>query len=193
MPGCVRHPVILLAALGALSGYAGTFWLNVNYGDAPHLGLYMILPGIWFGCVVGLGVCHFGSGSLFSFGMAVATTWMAWEVAVNLAMQITESWLKPTGISSALAVCVGGFAAGMVGALLTWAGAASLTPRLRRFDLSGAIVVAGAILGLLLQPANQYDFPALLFVPWQCAVAALLGLGLAKQRVHEDFGSEELS
>lgn len=193
MPGFVRHPAILLAALGALSGYAGTHWLNVNYGDAPRLGLYMILPGIWFGCVVGFGVCHFGSGSLFKFVMAVATTWIAWEVAVNLAMQVTESWLKPTGISSALAVSIGGLAAGMAGAFLTWAGAASFTPRLRRFDLSVAIVVTGAILGLLLQPANQYDFPALLFVPWQGAVAAVLGTGLGNQNVREDFGRERLA
>jgi hypothetical protein len=42
------------------------------------------------------------------------------------------------------------------------------------------IVATGAVLGLLMQATNSYDNPAILLVPWQAGVAAMLGLGLGR-------------
>ena len=58
-------------------------------------------------------------------------TWIAWEVAVNLALQLNESWLEAAGIPETIRMYVSGFAAGAVGAFLTWAGVAVCAPRLR--------------------------------------------------------------
>ena len=42
---------------------------------------------------------------------------------------------------------------------------------------------AGALLGLLLPLSISSDIPAILFVPWQAAVAATLGYFLARPTV----------
>ena len=41
-------------------------------------------------------------------------------------------------------------------------------------------MLAGALFGLLLYPAAKLDLIALLFVPWQAAVAACIGYGLTR-------------
>ena len=81
----------------------------------------------------------------------------------------------PDGLKS----YVTGFAAGGVGALLTWLGAAATTPALRQGSTAGLVVSTGALFGLLLPATNQYDYPAILLLPWQAAVAAAFGLSLA--------------
>ena len=44
-----------------------------------------------------------------------------------------------------------------------------------------AVVIVGAIAGLLLYPAALLDAVVLLFVPWQAAVAAAIAFGLTWQ------------
>lgn len=175
----VRYPALLLATLGALSGQVGTYALGLGIGNAPHPGLYMVLTGLWFGLVVGFGIWRYADRSLIAVAIVVATTWFAWEVAVNLAMQITENWLKTAGLSVTLVTYIGGFAAGAVGAFLTWGGAAAVAPMLRPLTIAGIVTSTGALFGLLLTWTSQFDHPAVLLVPWQSAVAGALGLGLA--------------
>ncbi len=174
-----QHPALILAALGATSGTLGTFALGVGFGEAPHLGLYMVLTGLWFGSVVAFGVWRWGNPSWVAAATALIATWFGWEFAVNLAMQLSENWLKATALSATLRTCVGGFAAGAVGALLTWAGAAASVSALRQFPMLVKFLATGALFGLLLQMTNQFDSPAILLVPWQVAVATVLGVGLA--------------
>ncbi len=182
MKPIVHHPALILAALGVASGMLGTFALGFGYGEAPHPGVYMILAGLWFGLVVGFGVWNWGSKILAAAAVALAATWIAWEVAVNLALQLEENWLKTTMIPDAIGPYISGFAAGAVGALLTWTGAAAFTPLMRRVSTAVMVVSAGAVFGLLLPWTNNYDSPAILLLPWQAAVAAALGFGLATDR-----------
>lgn len=179
MADFLRYPPIVLAMLGAISGLLGTYALGLGYGDAPHPGIYMVLTGLWFGLVVGFGIWRFANRSPLAAAIAVAITWIAWEVAVNLAMQITQNWLKAAGLSEMTTMYVGGAVAGAVGAFLTWAGAAAVTPSLRRRAVAGIAGATGALFGLLLYWTNHFDDPILLLLPWQSAVAAVLGLGLA--------------
>jgi hypothetical protein len=65
---------------------------------------------------------------------------------------------------------------------LTWAGAAAVTPPLRRVSMAIMVVSAGAVFGLLLPWTNNYDSPLILLLPWQAAVGAALGFGLATDR-----------
>lgn len=63
----------------------------LGFGEAPHPGLYMVLTGLWFGLVVAFGVWRFARASIGAIASVIAATWIAWEVAINIAMQITEN------------------------------------------------------------------------------------------------------
>ncbi len=184
MKSITLHPGFVLAALGAASGILGTFALGLGYGDAPSLGLYMVLAGTWFGLVIAFGVWRWGNRSWGAAASALVATWIGWEAAVNLALQLDQNWLKSAAMPDALRTFLPGFAAGAVGAFFTWAGAASSTPALRRMSIPLAAVSVGAMLGLLLPLTSNYDNPVILLLPWQAAIAAVLGLGLAPAQAH---------
>ena len=178
MKSDLQHPPLILAALAAVSGTLGSHVQGPSYGNAPDLGLYMVLTGVWFGLVVGFGVWRWGGHSWGAAALALVATWVGWELAVNLAMQLEGRWLKATVIPAELTIYISGFAAGAVGALSTWAGAAAFTPALRRTPVPVGLVSTGAVFGLLLPLTNTYDNAAILLLPWQTAIAARLGLGL---------------
>jgi hypothetical protein len=178
MSAPLRHPAFILAGLGVLSGLLGTYLLGGNYGTAPQLGFYLVLAGVWFGLVVGFAAWRWGKGSLAAALMAVLTTWIAWEAAVNVAIQLDGALLQGV-ISHAAKSYVAGFIAGGVGAAITWAGAAIHVAPLRIRAAFIGIVAAGAFLGLLLPATNFYDSPAVLLLPWQATIAGLIGLNMA--------------
>ena len=185
MKSIIYHPGFILAVLGAISGKLGTYALDVSVGEAPQLGLYMMLTGLWFGFVVAFGVWQWGNRSWVAIVTALVATWIAWEVAVNFCLQLTENWLKAVKFPAEARTYVGGFAAGAVGAFVTWAGVAASTPSLRQTWMAAAMVVTGAIFGLLLPWTNEYDSPAILLLPWQSAVAVVLGVCLDHCRRHD--------
>ena len=178
----LRHPAIILALLAVVSGSLGTRVQGPGFGEAAHVGAYMMLTGVWFGLVIALGVWRWGNRSARAAATALVATWVGWELAVNLAIQCNEHWLKAIAIPDAIIMSVSGFCAGAFGAFATWAGAALVTPTLRLTWLALSIISTGALLGSLLQISNHYDTAAALLVPWQTAVASLLGLGLALPR-----------
>ena len=179
MKSILHHPATILAALGLVTGTLGSFDLGTNYAEAPNLGVYMVLAGVWFGLVIGYGVWRWGNRSLGAAAAAFAGTWIAWEMAVNLGLRLDQNWLVGSAVPDTLKTYVTGFAAGTVGALVTWAGAAAFTPALRQPSTLGLVVATGALFGLLLPSTSQYDYPAILLVPWQAAVAAAFGFCLA--------------
>ena len=126
----------------------------------------------------GYGLWRWGDHSLRAAAIAVAATWVAWEVAVNVGLQLDQRWLVGTAVPDSLKSYVTGFAAGGVGALLTWAGLRRRRRRSAKLPRLGC-VSTGALFGLLLPATNQYDYPAILLLPWQAAVAAAFGLSLA--------------
>lgn len=178
----LSHPAIALALLAAVSGTLGSYVPGGGYGEAPGVGVYLVLAGVWFALVVGFGVWLWGSRSAIAAGLAFVATWVGWELAVNLAMQLDQHWLKATALPSSYSMHVSGFLAGAVGAFCTWAGAAAFCPQLKRPSVPLGIVAAGSVLGLLLPLTNTFDNPAVLLVPWQIAVALLLGRGLGLNR-----------
>ena len=185
----VQHPAVILAALGAMSGTLGTTALGVGYRrrTAPRA-----LHGPDRAVVRGrrrIRVWRWGNPSWAAAVTALIATWIGWELAVNLAMQLSENWLKATALSPTISTFVSGFAAGAVGAFMTWAGAAVATSALRHISVLARFVATGALFGLLLQLTNQFDSPAILLVPWQVAVATALGFGLASRPI-EDLASD---
>ncbi len=179
----LQHPALILAVLAILSGTLGSLFPGPGSVDAPDAGLHMVLAGVWFGFVVGFGVWCWGNRSWGAAALAFSATWIGWELAVNFAMQLEERWLKASPIPKELTIYFSGFVAGAAGAITTWAGAAAFAPALRQATVLVGVVAAGAFLGLLLPFTNSYDHAAILLVPWQTAVAALLGLGLGPRLV----------
>ena len=179
----MRHPAVLLGALGAISGVLSAVVPGPAFGTEllpANLALYMVLAGFWFGLVIGYGVFRFASRTSAAVSGTLLGTWLAWEVAVNIAFQLDDNWLKLAGLPEPTRTYISGFIAGEIGALLTWAAAASFSPQLRQPLAAIAIGTAGALFGLLLHLAMSRDMPAILFVPWQVAVAAAFGYFLAK-------------
>jgi hypothetical protein len=178
----LNHPTVILGALGAASGFLGTFGLGVGFGEAPHPGAHMILAGVWFGLVIGYGVWKWGNRSRAAAAIAFIGTWVAWELAVNLALQLDSNWLKATTIPETLRMHVSGFLAGALGAVVTWAGAACRTPKLAQLSTALVFASIGALFGLLLPLTNNYDSPAVLLLPWETAIAAMLGASLTLRK-----------
>jgi hypothetical protein len=178
----IRHPVPLFALLGGLSGMMSAFVPGPGFEGMPSgLGLFMVLAGVWFGLVVGLGVWRFLASTLAAIAV-VATTWIAWEVAVNLATQITDYSLKISALTETQRHYLAGLVAGAVGATLTCAGGGLFSAALRQRGAMAGVGAAGAVLGLLLPWSIGWDHPSILFVPWQAGVAAMLGHFLACER-----------
>jgi hypothetical protein len=176
----LQHPAALLAVLGAMSGAMSALVPGFAVEGMPSsLGLFMVMAGVWFGLVVALGAWRFAGASVAAAIAVLMSTWIAWEIAVNLAMQIAEYSLKISALPDTPRYYLAGFVAGAAGSLLTWAGAAWFCPALRHGMAAACVATAGALLGLLLPWSMSGDYPAILFIPWQAGVAAMLGHFLA--------------
>lgn len=194
----LNNPAALLAALGVVSGALGTHFRGAGIGAAPDPGLYMVLTGVWFGLVMGFAAWRWGGASVFAAVVAFMATWIGWEAAVNLAIQIDGPWLREVAIARGSKTYLAGFSAGTVGALLTWSGVAASAPVLRCGKAAMRVAMTGAVFGLLLRAIDYFDSGVVLLVPWQAAVAAVIGLHLspecdrergASPRVHGESSS----
>lgn len=179
MKSALQHPSLILAALAIVSGTLGSHFQGPGIGSSPDIGLHMVLTGVWFGLVVGFGVWRWGHHTRCAAAVAFVATWVGWELAVNLALQLEVHWLKATRIPEALTMYISGLAAGAIGALSTWAGAAAFTPALRRTWVPAGCIAIGAAFGMLLPFTSNYDNAAILLLPWQIAVAGVLGFAVA--------------
>lgn len=142
-----------------------------------------LLPGVYFGLVVAIGVRLAATVPPVRLLAVVAVTLAAWLAAVQVAEMIYFSLTNVVEAQKAAAepgaLYLGGCAAGAVGAAMTLAGAAIGVPRLLSAKPVLATVLVGAAAGLLLRPAiSGSDEPLLLYVPWQVLVATTIGLFL---------------
>jgi hypothetical protein len=121
--------------------------------------------------------------------LAMALTLMGWLAAVNTANDVmqavvgSELFGTVQGAKASREMVgwiLGGPFGGAVGAGLTAFGAGVPAEAIRRPQAWILIVVVGALFGLMLYPAALADLIALLFVPWQAAVAASIAYGLSR-------------
>ncbi len=188
LPRFARHPASVLGALGILTGLMSSALQGPVIGDAttaPRLVVYMPAVGLWFGLAIAYGVWRWGEESPRAALFAFAGTWIGWQIAANLAIQLDQVWLKSAGLDEAARFWIEAPLAGAAGALFTWAGAAIAFAPLRRAAFAFLIVAAGTLAGLLLPWSAGIDIAAALFVPWQGLVAAVLGACLAKSTDHD--------
>jgi hypothetical protein len=129
--------------------------------------------GIAFGAGMAIMLWLWANRDLGKCLLAMALVLVGWLTAVEGAKASREvvGWV------------LAGLVGGAIGAGLTAFGAGIPAQAIRRPAAWGLIVIAGALFGLLLYPAASLDFVALLFVPWQSAVAACIGYGLTRPGV----------
>ena len=168
----------LLASLGGASAIPGSMFPGPELSEAPSLGLHLVLTGVYFAAVIAFAGYRWGGRTWRAAGCGFLGTWIGWELAVNLALQMDSRWLKPWALAEAQSLMVDGFAAGAVGAVSTWAGLALAVPRLQRASVLVVVALAGAGLGTLLTLTNNYDSALVLLLPWQTAIAGILGFSL---------------
>jgi hypothetical protein len=189
MSSYLDRPALILGILATLSAIFGTYLPGAGYGDAPHPGVYMVLTGLWFGLVIGFAVWRWAGASMAAAVMGVLVTWIGWEVAVNVALQIDGPLLRGTQIPESVRPYAAGFIAGAVGALITWAAIAMHVPYIRRGSAGLRITGTGAVFGLLLPSTNHFDSGLVLLLPWQVAVAAMIGLTMVQERAARPPGT----
>jgi hypothetical protein len=193
MPPSRHRAIAIMAALGVVTGL-----LSGLPSPLPELRLsepdilinsrgVPLHAGIAFGAMLAAVLWLWASRDAGKCLLAMALTLMGWLAAINTANDVIAAVVSSDLFGAATGAkanreivgwLLGGVAAGAVGAGLTAFGAGIPATAIRRTDAWMPIVGAGALLGLFLYPAAKLDAIAILFVPWQAAVAASIAYGL---------------
>jgi hypothetical protein len=145
--------------------------------------------GIAFGIGVAMILWRWANRDLGKCLLAAAFTLVGWLAAVNTANDVmtavvgSELFGTMEGAKTSREIVgwvLAGLVGGAIGAGLTAFGGGVAAEAIRRRAAWGPIVAVGTVLGLLLYPAASLDAIALLFVPWQAAVAAAIAYGLTR-------------
>ena len=166
-----REAGIILAICGIISGLLST------YVSVPGVELFgaPMLPAIFFGVVVALGIYSWESHNpipmlIVFIGVAIAW-WAAYSIALGLYDDKNKISLVWTGAIS-----------GAVGAILTSVALWIASEDFRKTNNVVLAVVIGAVAGMLLyyiDSGGPVHGTAPLFVVWQAALAGLIGYALA--------------
>ncbi len=175
-----RRNLLLFASLGAVSGTiaAGSPFVSpldwkIEIADLLMLSPMSIDAGLAFGVIFGGLLKYRGlAGPRTAVLYALAST-ASYFVAVNLALHVID------GLEDVWLI---GMIAGLAGSACLTAAAAALLPFVRRIRAIALMLVAGCLLGALLEVAladGATFWPWLvLFVPWQAGYAAAFATAL---------------
>jgi hypothetical protein len=194
-PPARSRAVAIMAGLGILTGLISSLpspLPDVRLEDPEFLINARNVPlhaGIAFGSGLAAMLWLWVSRDIGECLLAIAFTIIGWLVAANTANDVfsavvsselfgTEAGAKASreGVGWVLAGLVGGG----IGAGLVAFGVGIAAQSIRRARAWMPIVVTGALFGLLLYPAARFDTIALLFAPWQAAIAAVIALALTR-------------
>ena len=150
-----------------------------------------LLPGIYFGMVLGLAIWFWVSRSALKILTVLLSTviaWLAAKITAEYAFGAIQQMLKeiaapdkifPT-INFMFAVC--GVLGGLVGSTILTFGLSLVCKEFGAFENWARVVMPGTVLGILLELLEQDDKFALhlgtllpLFLGWQMTVAAIIG------------------
>jgi hypothetical protein len=181
-----QRAALFLAALAVVSALVSNFFPYVPTTDNfPTLGGAPVLPGIYFGLVLWLGVHLWekkGPLALAVILVGVVIAWiLAWRTAISVseflnqfhAGDITESRKFP------YVYAIAGVVAGLVGSLGTVIAVSLVSPDFREHSDWLRTIAIGTVTGALLHFGDTpYETFLPLFIVWQGAVAASVGYGL---------------
>jgi hypothetical protein len=194
-PPARARAIAVMAGVGALTGLVSSLpsplpdlrledpEILINADGIP------LHAGIAFGAGLAVMLWLWANRDIGKCLLALALTLMGWLAAVNTANDMmsavvgSELFGTVEGAKSSremLGWILAGLVGGAIGAGLTAFGTGIAARAIRRPEAWGLIVVTGALFGLLLYPAANFDVIALLLVPWQAAVAGAIAYGLTK-------------
>jgi hypothetical protein len=181
----------VMAGLGVVSGLLSIVLDTLPFSTLPFSALTVLwvhgispLAGIWFGVVLAFGIWKWGSASARVAPVLVLTTHAAWQLSIFSTEVLGNiEGFADTFVGSSIGV----LSWGGLGAVLTWAGAALICPRMRSAKWAGLCCGVGAV-ALYIEPlsgmymgdkpgtpnltqllTNGYSF-------WQACVAAVFGM-----------------
>ncbi len=146
--------------------------------------------GITFGAGVAIMLRLWASRDLGKCLLAMALIIMGWLAAVNTANDVMNAVVSSELFGTvegakasreAVGWILAGLVGGAIGAGLTAFGAGVAAQEIRRPEAWGTIVGVGTLFGLLLYPAANFDQIAILFIPWQSAVAASIAHAISRR------------
>src|SRR5262245_16909146 len=146
--------------------------------------------GIAFAAGVAIMLRLWASRDLGKCLLAMALIIMGWLAAVNTANDVmnavvsSELFGTVEGAKASretVGWILAGLVGGAIGAGLTAFGAGVAAQEIRRPEAWGPIVGVGTLFGLLLYPAANFDQIAILFIPWQSAVAASIAPAISRR------------
>jgi hypothetical protein len=187
--------VAIMAGLGVLTGLISSLpspLPEIRLEDPEFLINARNVPlhaGIAFGAGLAAMLWLWVSRDIGKCLLAIAFTIIGWLVAANTANDVfsavvsSELFGTEAGAKASREVVgwvLAGLVGGGIGAGLVAFGVGIAAQPIRKAKAWIPIVVTGALLGLLLYPAARFDEIALLFVPWQAAIASVIALALTR-------------
>ena len=183
---------LFLAALAVISGLLTNYFPYIpNTDDLPKLAGAPLLPGVYFGVVICIGVFLWEKRKLLELLVVLTGVVIAWILAWRTALSIHDFLDRSSGgileakdsSKFVFNFAVSGLVAGLVGSLGTVFAVSLVSPDFREaYDWLRTIAL-GTVLGTLLHfgdTPNGTFIP--LFVGWQAAVAASVAYGLVIPR-----------
>ncbi len=179
---------LFLAALAIVSALLSNFVTFVPTTDNfPTLGNAPLLPGIYFGLVLCVGVFLWEKRGPLELALVLVGVVIAWILAYRTAISVHDFLNQlhagdiptPDSRKFPYIFAVAGLVAGLVGSLGTVIAVSLASPDFREYSDWLRTIALGTVAGALLHFGDSpYGTFLPLFIVWQGAVAASVGYGL---------------
>ena len=183
-----QRAAFFLAALGVVSALVSNFFPYLpNTDNFPTLGGAPLLPGVYFGLVLCLGVFLWERKGPIGLAVVLAGVVIAWILAWRTALSVSDflNQFHAGDITTAdsrkfpYIYAIAGMMSGLVGSLGTVVAVSLVSPDFREHGDWLRTIAIGTVAGALLHFGDAPNGTFLpLFIVWQGAVAASVGYGL---------------
>jgi hypothetical protein len=191
--GSAGERAMVLGLLAVISALLSNFIPALDFLTIRHTPL---LPALWFGLVLCIGVALWASRRSFDLVVIFLASFAGWFAAVETAVALhlnlerqVQAALPSAPTPSLAWLDVGcGMIAGLIGSAIVVAAVSAVIPAFRSSGAWARTVLFGTVAGSLLELINDGLAPALpihigsalpLFLVWQVSVAASIGYALA--------------
>ena len=177
---------LFLAALAVVSALVSNFFPYVpNTDNFPTLGGAPLLPGIYFGIVLCIGVFLWEKKGPLELAVVLVGVIIAWILAWRTALSVHDFLNQfhageiPDSRKFPYIFAIAGMLSGLVGSLGTVVAVSLVSPDFREHGDWLRTIALGTLAGALLHFGDAPNGTFLpLFIVWQAVVAASVGYGL---------------